>query len=418
MEDAQGTDADFDTSRDFDTFPEVTAAGPWGAQEFIPRAFSGQVSACGSINLSMPGTDDSFLSPPDSRTRKNRSRLLAGNSPDGSGRCASAPLLFAPNSNQASTWYTSSPEKSNERRSGRTLWKPLASTWRDWDSDEYGATRANVDDGSTFRDGCIPHWGKGSVVRKMKDLEHEMSTAYLRMRRHKTHPCRKEVGDPLLPKDSVVVQMRGGRDKVFQFWRDLRPPFMVMDCKKIQCDVFAGRHPDGALYSVTYECGIDFLHERMWNTKSDTGTFDNRVHGEAKVRIPDGYPRHRPIIVLNWGEPKLNWIPRDDLDEEGNPGRGTVFIDPSTWMPISHELEQKANHPRFAACRVATQRANSKHGLKTHALQKELLGGCTSLPKLASLAAHEDDVVPPKKDGKARHHRIFTAAAGFVTYAG
>ena len=40
---------------------------------------------------------------------------------------------------------------------------------------------------------------------------------------------------------------------------------------------------------VVYECGIDFRHERMWNEKSDAGTFNNKIHSTAKVRIPDGY---------------------------------------------------------------------------------------------------------------------------------
>jgi hypothetical protein len=43
-----------------------------------------------------------------------------------------------------------------------------------------------------------------------------------------------------------------------------------------------------AILQVTVQCPIDFKGERLWNTKSVNGTFDNLVHTVAMVRIPDG----------------------------------------------------------------------------------------------------------------------------------
>jgi len=317
----------------------------------------------------------------------------------------------------------------------RSLWKPLASSWRDWDSNEFGPVRKNVDDGSVFRDGCIPHWGKGANIRKRKELEHELTFAYYRTRRHMLHPHRKEVGDPTLPAMDVVVEMRNGLDKQFQFWRDLRPPFTITEVRRLgeeQHDV--ARHPDGDLYEVTIDCSIDYQGERLWNTKSVNGTFDNKVHTVAMLRIPDRYPKQRPIAIVNWGNPHMNWSPTDDRDEDGNPLR-PVLIDPSKWMPISDELQQRADLPRFARCREATRRADSKHGIQTKPLQRLLLGSHPhSLTKLAAVgvdhrnlsaserraSAHrlmEETGELPKKV-KVKERKLFTACGGFVRYAG
>jgi len=318
---------------------------------------------------------------------------------------------------------------------GRSLWKPLASSWRDWDSDEFGCpVRKNVDEGSAFRDGCIPHWGKGGSMRKNNALEHELSFAYYRMKRHTTHPHRKEVGDPTLPPNAVVEEMRNGRNKMFHFWRDLRPPFQVLEVHRQPNAPGAGQHPDGDLHEVVFECAIDYHGERLWNTKSDAGTFDNKVHSTAMVRIPDGYPRKRPITILTWGAPQLNWTPASEVDEDGNPLR-PVKIDPSKWMPISEELQQRADLPRFATCRAATLKCDSRRGAETKPLQKLLLGPHASLAKLAAVDQSQIGMSPksreaaaarlieetgqfPPKKVKPRQHRIFTAAAGFVRYAG
>jgi len=256
-----------------------------------------------------------------------------------------------------------------------------------------------------------------------------------RIRRHQKHPQRKVVGDPTLPNENVVVQMRNGKTRQFHFWRDLRPPFQVLQVTK-RTEAGGTLHPDGEVHEVVYECGIDYYGERLWNTKSDAGTFDNRIHSTAVVRIPDNFPAKRPLTLLSWGTPALNWSPADDRDDDGNPSK-PVMIDPSRWMPISDELKQRADLPRFAACRQATKRADSKKGTEVKPIQKLLLGPHASLAKLAKCAEMglDSDLTPRAKEAKAlrlleekgefppkkvkmRQNCIFTSAAGFVRYAG
>lgn len=268
-------------------------------------------------------------------------------------------------------------------------------------------------------------------MRKNNALEHELSFAYLRMKRHMTHPHRKEVGDPTLPPENVVVEMRSGRNKHFLFWRDLRPPFFVLDVLRVPDTGASVGHPEGDLHEVTYECAIDYHGERLWKTKSDNSTFDNKVHGKAMVRIPDGWPRRRPIIILSWGTPALNWSPSDEVDNEGNSVRPKT-LDPKFWMPIADELGQRPDLPRFGKCRDAMRRADSRRGTQTKPLQKLLLGPHAGLAKMAktqdlngmsptsraAAAARLLDAPFPPITAKPRQHCIYTAAAGFVRYAG
>lgn len=361
---------------------------------------------------------DSMMSSKDSRKDKTR-RGMSSSKLSKDGRCLSAPLLPASQSTHTSTWYTAST-MTGGTSSNRSLWKPLAGSWRNWDSDEFGPVRKNVDEGRAFLDGCIPHYGKGNSVRKNHSLEHELAYAYYRTRRHLLHPHRKEVGDPTLPQDNVVAQMRSGLDKQFFFWRDLRPPFTVVEVTRMP-SAPTGQHPDGDVHEVIYECAIDYHGEHLWNTKSNNGTFDNKIHGVALVRIPDGYPRKRPISLLNWGTPMLNWDPSMDVDNDGNPLR-PVRIDPMKWMSIADELQVRADHPRFAETRSCINKVDRLHGFtQAKPLQKLLMRPNTSLSQLAKKAELEyqtatDDF--PLKQVKPRTHRIFTAAAGFVKYAG
>jgi hypothetical protein len=113
-----------------------------------------------------------------------------------------------------------------------------------------------------------------------------------------------------------------------------------------------------------------------------------------------------------------------NVDEEGNEMEPQI-VDPSKWMPISDELQQRADHPRFARCREAIRRAKSKREFQVDPLQKLLLGPHASLPRLAKLQeACKDEDDPSSSSGasmkkpKPRSHCIFTAAAGFVRYAG
>lgn len=257
-------------------------------------------------------------------------------------------------------------------------------------------------------------------LRKVKKLEHELTWAYYRMRRHALHPQRKDVGDPHLPPDCVTEKMRYGSENKFQFWRDLRPPFAVTEVRRVTSDPECGSHGDGDLFKVTYQCGIDYVSERLWNQKSDGGTFDNKIQGVAKVRIPNEYPKERSIVIESWGNPSLNsthWVTDEDEDDEAEP----PIVDPNVWMPISQELELHANLPRFAACREATRKARTRRSLDMPPVQKMLLGPHTSLNQMASSSyqgpgENAQGATPSPK--KNRQHRIFTAAAGFVRYAG
>lgn len=268
----------------------------------------------------------------------------------------------------------------------------------------------------------MPHWTKHSSLRKYGVLGHELTWSYYRMRRHAKHPQRREVGDPTLPVNAVVEAMRYGKENQFQFWRDLRPPFEVLEARRLSHEPDAGKHPDGDLFALVYECGIDYGSERLWGGKSDAGTFNNTVHGEAKVRIPDGFPQKRPITIVSWGEPSLNWVAKEEKDEDGN-AVPLAVIDPCKWMPISDELKQRADHPRFAACREATRNAKSKRGIEVTPLTKLLLGPHASLPRMARM--QEERMEPEEKSGqhakkvvRRRAHCIFTSAAGFVRYHG
>lgn len=417
----------------FVTSPEADRPGTAGAAD-APWLDNDGPSRLFTAPSAMEGGSTWGSTVNDSRRSKTRNRGHHTSKLSKDGRCLSAPLLPAAASPQTSTWYTASTTSGGGSINGHSLWKPLGSSWRDWGSDEFGVPlRKNVDDGSAFVDGCIPHWGKNGNMRKINTLEHELGFAYYRTKRHMTHPHRKEVGDPRLPLSNVIVEMRNGRDKEFQFWRDLRPPFSVLEARKLPDAPGSGQHPDGDLHAVTFECAIDYHGERLWNTKSDAGTFDNRVHSTAMIRIPDGFPRKRPISISSWGSPALNWSPAHEVDDDGNPLR-PVTIDPSKWMPISDEIKQRADLPRFAACRAATKRCDTRRNVEMKPLQKLLLGPHSDLSKLATrdpnwigksprsrkAAALRllDETDDPLKKVKPRRHCIFTAAAGFVQYAG
>lgn len=226
------------------------------------------------------------------------------------------------------------------------------------------------------------------------------------------HPHRKEVGDPTLPPENVIAEMRNGREKQFLFWRDLRPPFSIIEVQKLPGDA-SGAHPDGEVHEVVFECAIDYNSEHLWNTKSVNATFDNKVHSTALVRIPAGFPRQRPIVIVNWGNPKLNWSADQETDNDGNPLRPGV-IDPSRWNALAHEFGARADHPRFAETRDKIKKADKMIAMH----QKKPLQKFVKSASLAKLAKQEESACLPPKKVKSRQHRIFTAAAGFVRYAG
>lgn len=350
-------------------------------------------------------------------------------SPGAIRRGQSAPMLPAGTSTQASTWYPSH----DSLASGPTQswWKPLGSTFRDWEAEGTGQVRRAVDDSSRFAHGCVPHWGKDASMRTKGLLEHELAWAYYRMRRHVEHPLRKEMGETL-PQTDLIGSMRFGKKSGFNFWRDLRPPFCVKRVVRtgpihdVDGDV-AHLLAAGDLHRVTYECGIEYASERMMGLKGDGGTFDNRIHGDALVRFSNNYPQKRPLTIVSWGRPTLNQSSDDAASEK------PLVVDPRMWMPISQELGARADDPSMKTCRALTDAATRKkaardrRGVEVPELDRLLLGPHASLPRLATATQNlikqggQSQVEAGEASQsrlKMRSHTIRTSAAGFVRYAG
>jgi len=339
-------------------------------------------------------------------------------------RASTAPAMHCSHKAPTSQWFCNSFAGS-DKASTKAHWKPLGNTWREWEHDPVGTgsmsresqLRSTADEGRIHMQGAVPHWSKKASLRAKGVLEHEITWAYYRMRRHAEHPLRKNVGDPHLPQTDVVSCMRSGANNGFEFWRDLRPPFHVLTVKA-RDDASTG-HPDGKLFDVTFLCGIDYSAERAWNVKSEAGTFDNKIHSVASVRIPDKFPGQRPLTIVSWGRPILNWRPDDDVEV-------TTCVPPELWMPIADELGKRPNSKSLAACREASKRAIPKKGIQVPPLQKLLLGPHASLPNLAKVELtrnpkhNEEQERGVTYGGKpaVRNHRIYTACAGFVRYSG
>jgi len=273
--------------------------------------------------------------------------------------------------------------------------------------------RSNADDPRPYTSGCVPHWAKGANVRKNDVLAHELCWAYYRVKRDQDHPHRVELGEGLT-QENCPPSMRGGGFK-FHFWRDLRPPFAVIKVTRLEA---GGQHPQGVLHEIEYMCPIDFASERMWGEKSVGGTFDNMVHGKAQARIPEKFPEQRPMYVISWGTPSLNYSPEAVKD-------GSISVNPEKWMPIAEELGIRPDHPRFQGVRDAIRHASSKKNIQVPQIRKLLLSGNTTLPTLAKCETQRakemaDKLrdVPPPENVKKRQHRIFSPAVGFVDYAG
>lgn len=346
--------------------------------------------------------------------------------PSGSGRLGktqSAPLLPAAHSTQGLTWYPGSCSQASGSR--LSCWRPLGATWRDWEGGGAGRTRSAADDGSSFVQGCVPHWGKDTALRAKGVLEHELTWAYYRMRRHVQHPLRKQMGETL-PQSDIIGGMRFGKGSEFNFWRDLRPPFFVLETRRTELKEGEGAlpqpHADGDLYRVTYECGIEYCSEHMMGAKGEGGVYDNRIHSDALVRFSNDFPQKRPLHIVSWGKPVLNWMPSGEHER-------TPAVDPDIWMPIADELGVRPDAPSMKTCRALTREANGRknakdrRGVEVPELERLLLGPHASLPRLAAAthnhltASSKPRAVPPGVARK-RSHTMYTPAAGFVRYAG
>jgi len=326
----------------------------------------------------------------------------------------SAPLLYDAHLSQGPTWYSGHPALAFGAR--QSCWRPLGGTWRDWEADGPGRVRRSADDGGSHVQGCVPHWGKDSCLRAKGTLEHELTWAYYRMRRHVQHPLRKQMGETLPKADG----------NNFSFWRDLRPPFFVLSVQRLSQgdaeDDGLHAHADGELYKVTYECGIEYSSEHTMEAKGEGGFYDNRIHSNALVRFSSHFPQRRPLRIISWGRPVLNWSPT--ADDAGGPPQS---VDPEIWMPIADELGVRPDAPQMMTCRALTREATGRkvardaRGVEVAELERLLLGPHASLPRLAA-ATHSVLTNDRRNPGMAlprkRSHVVYTSAAGFVRYAG
>lgn len=362
-----------------------------------------------------------------------------------------APLLHRSCSPPISTW--SLHGEGQPGHSCKPCWRPLGDTWRQWDDEDQSRCKRIPGDGSDFVKSCMPRWSKDARIRTRGLLEHELTWAYYRMRRHESHPQRKAVGE-FLDKELLPEKMRFGRNGNFQFWRDLRPPFSVMDFRRVDADeandldkaapnsdleeaatdgstlVDFGPHPDGELYRVTYECPIEYVAERLMGDKKDASTFDNKVKGIALVRIPINFPgKGRCLHIQSWGQPTLNPPENWDLATNNTKSKrserappaisATTHAERGLGLWVTKEIEKSG-----------TMRKDMKKKLvKVPPLERIQFGRSASLPRLSKQhtgvitpdviagdgIAKAEAVEEPKR---ARQRRIFTAAAGFVSYAG
>ncbi|CAE6956914.1 unnamed protein product [Symbiodinium natans] len=276
---------------------------------------------------------------------------------------------------------------------------PLGSAWREGDVSADGeAVRSNPDEGGEYIHGCVPNWGRERAVRSVAAVEQKLSWTYYRMR-----GLRAAVPQP--PPTSKERSQR------FDFWTDLRPPMRVEGMERDPED--NDSHPDGLLFRIFYTCPLDYVTERKWGRRTSEGTFDNVACGTAEVRIPKDFPQNsKQLCVLSWGAPTLK-------SKKSLRPRDPVTVDPSSWSPITSEMQSRSQSRRFNQLQQALQRANTKLAAapkKTRHWQKALLSHSATLADfMKAEQAHMDEEQPPPR---MRDLRIRTACAGFVDIQG
>jgi hypothetical protein len=361
------------------------------------------------------------------------------------GELTAKPSVFSSSPHQSS-WFPAGRQSAPS--GGSRAWKPLGGTWREWDelnaADSFG--RSGLPDSSGFANGVVPHWSKMATIRKKSLIAHDFSWAYYRMRRHDNHPQRLEFGGAV---QHASQRGSAGSSTVsgFNFWRDLRPPFEILGVRRPDSDPETEEaerhenHPDGVLYNVIYECRLEYVSERSWNMLTDAWTYNNKVHGVARVRIPDGFPQKRPIRIVDWGQPVINYLPDPNKPDEDV----IATVPPLEWSPLAQELGIRIDSQRLATVRDMSQK-NPVFGNEVSPRQKALLGSHALLPELAAIEERAasapagaavgrrgslshtsvarrlqrsrrsacDGATPPR----VRQHRMFTPAGGIVTYRG
>lgn len=317
-------------------------------------------------------------------------------------------------------------------------YRPLGDAWRTTGS--WNPNRSYVSEGDSFIGGSVPSFIKGHQCRTKEAIGHHLGWAYYRTKRHPDHPLRIAFGANTLPATDVVSGLRDNTPDAFNFWRDLRPPFDVVSVRRIeQPDDGEPRRPQEH-YEVEFECSLDYKIERSWGEKQDGGTFDNKIHGTVLVQLADKWPTERPLEILHWGPPCLNYTPNEEDKKNFKDDRPAWHC----WLPLAKELNDRPTASRFKSFRVTD---NFKHDyvqpkpkldpvtqalLGRHDFQKIQKG--TSKMEAADrkkLASSPKKSLSPKKGGSPfaadlsdskdtpkRRNSIFTAAAGFVRYDG
>lgn len=281
-------------------------------------------------------------------------------------------------------------------------------------------------DGSAYVNGCLPQWGVESTIRVKSAIEHELTWAYYRMRRHPEHPVRKDISQQFPP-----TEMQG-----VSFWQDLRPPFVVRKvhlAKQGTEDLKNLHHPDGDLYHVTYECGLDYVGERKFDTMPGSSSFDNKVHGVAAVRFSNHFPTKRQFRFLSWGRPVCVRSPGQAGEAEAHEEREVAVVDSKIWNPLAKELGERADSDRMNRVHSEVRSMHRKSlasgpaPLEQTNEKRAIMGTHTGLQ--AFLKAKTQDIakssrqigldtLPHEKKIKMREHRICTSAGGFLKYHG
>lgn len=316
----------------------------------------------------------------------------------------------------------------------------------------------------------MPNWGKGREMRTFQAIAHDLAWTWYRMRRHVHNDKYEEALKSEVWASSLFMKPSGktGNSKLrnapkepmrkphyyFHFFRDVRPPFYVLGVKRIDDDNPEGDE-FGELHEVTYECGLEHNVERGWGVKRDAWPLDNKTHGIAVVRIPDGYPRSGPLKFIDWGDPALRWTP--DLDAKTWDEKKKKKLEVPIPSPhgfgdfLARELEERPSLPRFASIGIRPGVLQSQKEVKVLPMRAALLGPQKILPELAKLeeercGARTDKTAEERQtrssgraDGqksrmrrtsiasqgklangtqRKRQLRVCTGAAGFVTYEG
>ncbi|CAL1138155.1 unnamed protein product [Cladocopium goreaui] len=166
-------------------------------------------------------SDDFSLSPNSRTTMRSTGGFSFASNRTMGGRIQSAPLLHSTAAPSVASWYTKGAATGTTNRA----WKALGSAYRDVD-ELRNATVEDASDRRDFIDGLVPNWSKDTVMRMKGMLEHLITWTYYHIQRDENHPQRKEVGEFLDPKN-VPIALRSGAAR-FRFWRDLKPPFQVV----------------------------------------------------------------------------------------------------------------------------------------------------------------------------------------------